>query len=121
VLPKPLPPPPSAPAAVHIKTVPSLTALTGIRSIDLPWILPALPPEAMTSIAVDPPRFLIRLDSGGGVMEATCLDPLDGSLSRSLESWILRLAFQADSSLDDRRGVVTIGTQQSPADGTDLD
>jgi hypothetical protein len=121
VLPKPPPPPPAAPSGVRVNTMPSLIALAGIRSIDLPWSFPALPPDAMPSIAADPPRFLIRVDSGGGVLEATCLDPLDASLSRSLESWIRHLAFQPDDSLADRHGVVTIGTQQSPADGTDID
>lgn len=121
VLPKPPKPDAPPPAVVRTGRVPTLTALTGIRSIDLPLSLPDLPDEALSFVAAAPPNILIHVDRGGAVMDATALDPLDPKVSTLLLDWMRGLVFQADDARAGRRGVVVIGTQPEPTDGTDPD
>lgn len=119
----PRPPKPDAPTPTFVRnaTIPTLTALTGIRSIDLPLSLPNLPDEVMSVIAAALPNVLIHIDRSGAVLDATILDPLDPGVSALLRDWMRGLIFQADDSESARRGVVIIGTQPEPANGADPD
>lgn len=121
VLPKPPKPDVPAPTVDRTGTIPTLTVLTGIRSIDLPLSLPNLPDEALSVVAAASPNVLIHIDRSGAVMDATILDPLDPGISTLLRNWMRGLIFQADAAEAGRRGVVIIGTQPDPANGTDLD
>lgn len=115
---------PSAPDPVpetgRFQLAPVLYPLSGIPCEALPVELPpfeASVDEAMSSASW---RFLIRLNSEGGVAECVSLEKGGEAGASELEKWLHRIQFKPESGRPFRWIAVGVGfTNQPVADGTD--
>ena len=108
-----------APDPTKLKLGPTLYPLSGIPADAMP---PKLPPftgvvdgEMTTAVW----RFLLRLNSDGGVMECVSLEEGGEKGAPALEAWLRGIQFNATPNKPSRWIAVGIGFNNQPVDGPD--
>lgn len=118
-----LPRPPS-PGVITLKAPavslqPVILPISGIRADAIPRTLPPFEGPADAQVTAEPPRFLIRLDATGTVLDCIALDGGDEAGPSALEKWLRGIPFQADPTKPSRWISVRVSFLNQPADGTD--
>jgi hypothetical protein len=112
----------STPASVEnaapFRLTPVLYPLSGITNEALPADLPEFEPVVDAEMASGTSRFLLRLNSAGGVMECVSLEKGGEEGVQDLEKWLQRISFKPDPSNPSRWIAVGIGFTNQPIDGT---
>jgi hypothetical protein len=115
---------PSAPDQVpesgRFRLAPVLYPLSGIPGEALPVALPSFDAAVDVAMSSASWRFLIRLNSEGGVVECVSLEKGGEAGALELEKWLHRIQFKPESGRPFRWIAVGVGfTNQPVADGTD--
>ena len=102
------------------KLAPVLYPLSGIPGEALPGDLPPFDAAVDAAMSSASWRFLIRLNSEGGVAECVSLENGGESGRSELEKWLRRIQFKPEPGRPFRWIAVGVGfTNQPVADGTD--
>ncbi|MCX6865577.1 MAG: hypothetical protein NTV46_05050 [Verrucomicrobia bacterium] len=108
-----------APISVKLKLVPVLDLLSGMPAAAMPRELPPFDGTVDATMAAEPWRVLVRLDSAGNVRECISLVGGDGVGSSPLENWLRRVSFIPAPAQPSRWIAVSVGFTNQPADGPD--
>jgi hypothetical protein len=119
--PTPIRVPASSRELAALRLTPVLYPLSGISKDALPADLPEFEPVVDAEMASGTSRFLLRLNSAGGVMECVSLEKGGEKGAQELEKWLHRIPFKPDSANASRWIAVGIGFTNQPADGTDAE
>ncbi len=119
VLPRPRPPEVAAQTAPALVLQPVILPISGIRAEAIPRDLPPFTGPADAQITAEPPRFLLRLDAAGTVLDCIALDGGDEAGPSALEKWLRGIPFKPDPAKASRWISVRVSFINQPADGTD--
>lgn len=119
VLPRPRPPGLPAQPSEPVALMPVILPISGIRPDAMPRELPRFEGQPDASITAEPPRFLMRLDAAGTVLDCMALDGGDEAGPSALEKWLRGIRFPADPGKPPRWISVRVSFINQAADGTD--
>ncbi|MEO7097940.1 MAG: hypothetical protein ABI162_01165 [Luteolibacter sp.] len=119
VFPKRIPATLAAPDPTKLKLAPTLFPLSGVPADALPGKLPPFSGVVDGEMTTAAWRFLIRLNSKGGVMECVSLEKGGEKGALELETWLRGIQFHAAPGKLSRWIAVGIGFNNQPVDGPD--
>jgi hypothetical protein len=109
----------TTPDLAKLQLAPTLYPLSGITSEMLPRDLPPFTAAIDRAMSSASWRFLLRLNSEGGVSECVSLEKGAETGAAELETWLQKIQFPPDSKKSSRWISLGIGFINQPADGTD--
>lgn len=109
----------TAPDPGKIRLSPVLYPLSGIRGDELQQELPPFDAAVDATMSATAWRFLIRLNSEGGVAECVSLENSGEASAPVLEKWLRRIQFKPEPGKPFRWIALGIGFINQPVDGTD--
>lgn len=107
----------SIPDGVVLKLAPVIYPLSGIAADAIPSVLPTYKSDIDSVMTSTDWRFLVCLNSNGGVVECVSLGKGGEKKSAELEDWLHQIQFQTVSEKPHRWVAVGIGFINQPADG----
>lgn len=119
VFPKHLLVPRAVPDSTNLKPAPTLYPLSGISPEAIPSPLPPFSASVDGEMGLATWRFLIRLNSDGGVVDCVSLEKGGETGGLELETWLRGIQFLTVSKKPFRWIAVGIGFSNQPTDGPD--
>ena len=117
-LPKRSPTKIATPAPLPLKLAPTLYPFSGITREMIPRELPPFTATIDSTMSSASWRFLVRLNSEGGVAECVSLEKSNGTGAAELEKWLQKIRFNVETGKSVRWISLGVGFTNQPTDGT---